>query len=196
VDCSAHLARGDVDPGRGIEGLGAENPAFLHHNGAGVLGFATHAYSVPGVSAYTWWASFLQSFVAPNESWIALLVAVGELAIGIALAFGILTPLAALASLALPFTYSMSGTASVTAFYALFAVVILAAWHTSGWIGVDGMIHRYLQHRRDHRTRRPCGRRSRSNPSLALLSPFTVLGGTMAVDTTCRGTVVVPRHRR
>lgn len=121
MDCSAHLARGDVDPGRGIEGLGAENPAFLHHNGAGVLGFATHAYSVPGVSAYTWWASFLQSFVAPNESWIALLVAVGELAIGIALAFGILTPLAALASLALPFTYSMSGTASVTAFYALFA---------------------------------------------------------------------------
>lgn len=134
---------------------GAENPAFLHHNGAGVLGFATHAYSVPGVSAYSWWASFLHSFVAPNASWIAVLVAVAELAIGIALAFGILTPVAALGSLALLFTYSMSGTASVTAFYALFAVVILATWRTSGWIGIDGVIHGYLQHRKDHRAAAP-----------------------------------------
>jgi len=134
---------------------GAENPSFMHHGGAGVLGFATHAYSVPGVSAYTWWASFLHSFVVPNASWIAVLVSVAELAIGIALAFGILTPLAALASLALLFTYSMSGTASVCAWYAMFAVVILATWRTSGWIGVDGVIHRYLQHRRDNRTPAP-----------------------------------------
>jgi hypothetical protein len=34
----------------------------------------------------------------------------------------------------------MSGTASVCAFYALFAIVILATWRTSGWIGVDGFI--------------------------------------------------------
>jgi hypothetical protein len=38
------------------------------------------------------------------------------------------------------FTYVMSGTASVCAFYALFAIVILATWRTSGWIGVDGFI--------------------------------------------------------
>jgi thiosulfate dehydrogenase [quinone] large subunit len=124
---------------------GAENPGFLHHNGAALIGFATHAYSVPGVSAYSWWASFLHSFVLPNASWIAVFVSVAELLIGIALAFGFLTPLAALGSLVLLFTYSMSGTASVTAFYTLFAVVILATWRTSGWIGVDGMIHGYLQ---------------------------------------------------
>jgi len=124
---------------------GAENPGFLHHNGAALIGYATHAYSVPGVSAYSWWASFLHSFVLPNASWIAVFVSVAELLIGIALAFGFLTPLAALGSLVLLFTYSMSGTASVTAFYTLFAVVILVTWRTSGWIGVDGMIHGYLQ---------------------------------------------------
>ena len=49
---------------------GAENPAFLHNNGAGVAGFASH-----GAAAYSWWGSFLHSFVVPNASWIALLVA-------------------------------------------------------------------------------------------------------------------------
>src|ERR1700728_4086554 len=87
---------------------GAENPAFLHNNGAGVAGFASH-----GAAAYSWWGSFLHSFVVPNAGWIAILVAVSEFAIGVALALGLFTPIAALGSLALLFTYVMSGTASV-----------------------------------------------------------------------------------
>src|SRR5580698_3911789 len=119
---------------------GAENPAFLHNRGAGVAGFAAH-----GVPAYTWWGSFLHSFVVPNSGWIAVLVAFAEFAIGVALALGFLTPLACLGSLLLLFTYVMSGTASVCAFYALFAIVILATWRTSSWIGVDGFISGYRQ---------------------------------------------------
>jgi thiosulfate dehydrogenase [quinone] large subunit len=114
---------------------GAENPAFWHNGGAGVAGFAAH-----GVAAYSWWGSFLHSFVVPNAGWIAIFVALAELAIGIALAVGFLTPVACLGSLLLLFTYVMSGTASVSAFYALFALVILAMWRTSSWIGVDGLI--------------------------------------------------------
>ena len=117
---------------------GAENGAFLHHNGAGVAGFAAH-----GAPAYTWWGSFLHSFVVPNSGWIGILVAVAELAIGIALVLGIFTRLAALGSLALLFTYVMSGTASVCAFYALFAIVVLVMWKTSSWIGVDGLVANY-----------------------------------------------------
>jgi thiosulfate dehydrogenase (quinone) large subunit len=119
---------------------GAENPAFLHNNGAGVQGFASH-----GVAAYSWWGSFLHSFVVPNAGWIAILVAVSEFTIGAALALGLFTRLAALGSLLLLFTYVMSGTASVCAFYALFAIVILATWRTSSWIGVDGVISGYRQ---------------------------------------------------
>jgi hypothetical protein len=58
---------------------------------------------------------------------------------------GFLTPLACLGSLLLLFTYVMSGTASVCAFYALFAIVILTMWRTSSWIGVDGLISGYRQ---------------------------------------------------
>ena len=122
--------------------FGAENPAFLHNNGAGVAGFAAH-----GAAAYSWWASIMHSFVVPNAWWIAVLVAFGELAIGIGLAFGFLTRIAAVASLALLFTYVMSGTASVCAFYALCAIIVLATWRTSTWIGVDGLIAGYRQRR-------------------------------------------------
>ena len=128
---------------------GAENPAFMHNGGAGVAGFASH-----GVAAYSWWGSFMHSFVVPNAGWIAISVAVAEFAIGICLALGFLTPLAALASLALLFTYVMSGTASVCAFYALFAIVILATWQTSSWIGVDGLIYGYRQRHEDSRLNR------------------------------------------
>ena len=121
---------------------GAENAAFLHHNGAGVAGFSTHAKP-----AYTWWGSFLHSFVVPNSGWIGVLIAVSELVIGFALVAGLFTRIAALGSLALLFTYVMSGTASVCAFYALFAIVILTMWKTASWIGVDGLIAGYRQRR-------------------------------------------------
>jgi thiosulfate dehydrogenase [quinone] large subunit len=119
---------------------GAENPAFMHNGGAGVAGFAAH-----GAAAYSWWGSFLHSFVVPNAGWIGVLVALAEFAIGVALVVGFLTPLACFGSLILLFTYVMSGTASVCAFYALFALVIMAMWRTSSWIGVDGLISGYRQ---------------------------------------------------
>lgn len=139
---------------------GAENPEFLHDNGAGVAGFAAH-----GVPAYTWWGSLLHNFVVPNADWIAILIAVAEFAIGIALVAGCFTRLAALGSLALLFTYVMSGTASVSAVYALFAVVILATWRTSSWIGVDGLIAGYRQrhHREQHPSRLLLQRGANSN---------------------------------
>jgi thiosulfate dehydrogenase [quinone] large subunit len=122
--------------------FGAEAAGFIHNNGAGVAGFAAH-----GIPAYTWWGSFLHSFVVPNAGWIGVLVAVAEFAIGVALVAGLFTRIAALGSLALLFTYVMSGTASVCAFYALFAIVILTMWRTSSWIGIDGLIASYRQHR-------------------------------------------------
>jgi hypothetical protein len=109
----------------------------------------------------SWWGSFLHGFVVPNAGAIGPFVpnagaigpfvALAEFAIGVALVAGFFTPLAALASLGLLFTYVMSGTASVCAFYALFAIVILATWRTSSWLGVDGFIGGYRQRCHDRR---------------------------------------------
>lgn len=120
---------------------GDESSGFMHHGGSAVAGFASH-----GTPAYSWWGSFLHHFVVPNADWIAVLVAVAELVVGIALCAGFFTRIASLGSLALLFTYVMSGTASVCAFYALFAVVIMTMWRTSSWLGVDGFLASYRQH--------------------------------------------------
>jgi thiosulfate dehydrogenase [quinone] large subunit len=126
---------------------GAENAGFLHNNGAAVAGFAAH-----GAPAYSWWGHILTGFVVPNAGPIAVLIAVAEFAIGIALCLGLFTRLAALGSLALLFTYVMSGTASVCAWYALFAIVILTMWRTASWLGVDGLVASYRQHRTGQHT--------------------------------------------
>ena len=94
---------------------------------------------------------FLTGFVLPNAGWIGVLVAVSELVIGVALVAGLFTRVAALGSLALLFTYVMSGTASVCAWYALFAIVILVMWRTSSWIGIDGLIANYRERRHHER---------------------------------------------
>jgi hypothetical protein len=78
-------------------------------------------------------------------------VALAEFAISIALVAGLFAPRAALGSLGLLFTYVMSGTASVCAFYALFALVPLATWRTSSWLGAEGLISGHLQRRHDRR---------------------------------------------
>ena len=70
--------------------------------------------------AYSWWGSFLHGFVVPNSGWIGILVAVAEFAIGIAPCLGLFTPAGSTWQPGLLFTYVMSGTASVCAFYALF----------------------------------------------------------------------------
>jgi thiosulfate dehydrogenase (quinone) large subunit len=119
---------------------GAEAAGFMHNGGAGVAGFAAH-----GTPAYSWWGTFLHGFVVPNAGALGVLIALAEFSIGVALVAGLFTRVAALGSLGLLFTYVMSGTASVCAFYALFAIVILVMWRTSSWIGVDGLVAGYRQ---------------------------------------------------
>ena len=79
---------------------GSEKAAFWFGGGAGVKGFATAGVlgSATGKSgaSYGWWAAFLHNFVIPNASWIAKFIALGELAIGVALILGLFTGLAAL----------------------------------------------------------------------------------------------------
>jgi thiosulfate dehydrogenase (quinone) large subunit len=121
---------------------GAENASFMHHNGAGVAGFAQH-----GAATYTWWHSFLTGFVVPNSGWIGILVAVAEFVIGIALIIGIFTPLFAFGGLLLNTVYMLTGTAGVNPVFMLFSILLIVAWRNSGWLGADGLLMRYLQRR-------------------------------------------------
>ena len=120
---------------------GSEKAAFWFGGGAGVKGFATAGVlgSATGKSgaSYGWWAGFLHNFVLPNASWIAKLISLGELAIGIALILGLFTGLAALGGLTLNMVYMFTGSAGVNPAYMILEVPLILAWRNAGYLGFD-----------------------------------------------------------
>ena len=133
---------------------GSEKAAFWNGGGAAVKGFATAGVTGSaagkGGASYGWWAAFLHNFVAPNASWIAKLVTLSELVIGVLLIVGLFTGAAALAGLGLNLIYMFSGTAGVNPAYALVALVLVLAWRNAGYFGLDRfaipMVRQLLHH--------------------------------------------------
>lgn len=120
---------------------GSEKAGFWFGGGAGVKGFATAGVlgsaTGKGGASYGWWAAFLHNFVIPNASWIAKLIALGELAIGVGLVIGLFTGLAALAGLVLNVIYMFTGSAGVNPAYAILEVPLILAWRNAGYLGLD-----------------------------------------------------------
>ena len=120
---------------------GSEKAAFWNGAGAGVKGFATAGVtgstSGKGGASYGWWAAFLHNFVIPNASWIAKLVTVSELAIGVLLILGLFTGAAAAAGLGLNIIYLFTGSAGVNPAYAIVAVFLVLGWRNAGYLGLD-----------------------------------------------------------
>ena len=120
---------------------GSEKAAFWNGAGAGVKGFATAGVtgstSGKGGASYGWWAAFLHNFVIPNASWIAKLVTVSELAIGVLLILGLFTGAAAAAGLGLNIIYLFTGSAGVNPAYAIVAVFLILGWRNAGYLGLD-----------------------------------------------------------
>ncbi len=126
---------------------GSERGFFWFGGGAGVKGFA--AAGVVGSSAgkgsgasYGWWAAVLHDFVVPNASWIAKLVSLGEMAVGIALILGLFTGAAAFGGLLLNMTYLFTGSAGVNPMYVILEVLLILAWRNAGWLGLDRFVLR------------------------------------------------------
>jgi len=149
---------------------GSEHAAFWYGGGAGVKGFATAGIlgssSGKGGASYGWWAGFLHNFVIPNASWIAKLVSLGEIVIGVGLVLGLFTGVAAAAGLLLNLTYMFSGSAGVNPMYALLSVLLVLAWRNAGWIGLDRVVLRnaWTSHRPGDHARGLARRRERVVP--------------------------------
>src|ERR1700678_1431435 len=125
----------------GYQKLWGSEKAVFWNGGAGVKGFATAGVSGStagkGGASYGWWAAFLHDFVVPNASWIAKVVTVSELAIGVLLILGLFTGLAAVAGLTLNLVYMFTGSAGVNPAYAIVAVFLILAWRNAGYLGLD-----------------------------------------------------------
>lgn len=118
------------------------NPAWTQ-TGVALKGFLAGAVSAVGKSGspvihYTWYSDFLKFLVSSGSYvWMGKLVAVGETLVGIALILGVFTGFAAFFGGFMNFNYLMAGTVSVNPMFLVLAILLLAAWKISGFIGLD-----------------------------------------------------------
>lgn len=121
------------------------NPAWVE-TGAALKGFWERAVAIPEAPArplivFDWYRTFLQSLLdAQAYTWFAKLVVAGELLIGIALVLGIFTGIAAFFGGFMNWNFMMAGSASVNPVFFTISVLLILAWKTAGWWGLDRWI--------------------------------------------------------
>ena len=114
--------------------------------GASLLGYWTKAVAIPYAPArpaitYDWYRDFLNLLINNHaEGWFALLVTMGEIAVGVALIVGAFTGLAAFFGALMNVSYLLAGSTSSNPVLFTMAIGVMLAWKTAGYYGLD----RYL----------------------------------------------------
>lgn len=123
----------------GIHKVG--DPAWVV-NGAAVKGFWTRVVAVPETGrpaiSYDWYRNFLQGMLdGEYHVLFGKMIAWGEVLVGVGLLLGALTGFAAMFGALMNFSFMLAGTASTNPVLFVVAVLLILAWKTAGWIGVD-----------------------------------------------------------
>ena len=108
---------------------------WLFGDGSPIMGLVGPAAASPATPS--WYASFLNSVVLPNAGLFATLVALGELAVGVALLLGILTGFAAFGAVFLSSNFVLAGVLGSNPVLIMLGTLLVVAWRNAGWIGVD-----------------------------------------------------------
>ncbi len=88
--------------------------------------------------SYNWYESFIQVlYNAGAWTWFSKVIVFGELIIGILLILGAFTGIAAFLGSFMNWNYVMAGVASTNMFLFAFAVLLILAWKTAGYYGLD-----------------------------------------------------------
>lgn len=124
-------------------GLGKiSNPAWMQ-TGAALKGFWENAIRIPEAPAkpaiaFDWYRTFIESLLnSQSYVWFAKLVPVAELLIGIALILGAFVGIAAFAGAFMNWNFMMAGTASINPLMFVITILLILAWKTAGWWGLD-----------------------------------------------------------
>ena len=128
-----------IPSGAGFSG-GFPPPAITPVAGDAIKGFFAGALQKasgahPDVSG--WYAFFIQYVAMPNAVFFSYLITFGEIAVGVALILGIFSGIAAFFGTFMNLNYLFAGTISVNPVLFLLQLLLILAWRTAGWIGLD-----------------------------------------------------------
>lgn len=118
-------------------------------SGVAVKGFWERAVVIPEAGrpaiAFDWYRGFIQALLdAEAYTWLAPVVAYGELLVGIALIVGAFTGIAAFFGALMNWNFMMAGTASSNPMLFAVAVGLILAWKVAGYIGADYWLLRWI----------------------------------------------------
>jgi thiosulfate dehydrogenase [quinone] large subunit len=125
-----------------VAGWGKVTSDAWMNGGAAVQGFAAGAIESgtqgehPRI-AYGWYVNFLEWVRDSAHTWMAPLVAVGEVVIGIGLLLGAFTGIMAFLGVVLNFSFIFAGSAGVNPLFLLLGLLLMLAWRNAGWYGLD-----------------------------------------------------------
>ncbi len=123
-------------------GLGKiTNPAWTE-TGEALRGFWVTAVQIPAQGrppvTFDWYRDFLTFLLnGGHYVWFAKLIVFGELAIGTALILGAFVGIAAFFGAFMNWNFLMAGTASINPVLFTLSILLILAWKTAGYIGLD-----------------------------------------------------------
>ncbi len=120
------------------------NPVWIGQNG----GTAIHGFIMGALKKSAgahpdvqgWYASFLQTVVDQHAVLFSYLITFGEIAVGLGLIFGAMTGIAATFGFFMNMNFLLAGTVSSNPVLLILQLLLILAWRSAGWIGLD----RYL----------------------------------------------------
>lgn len=91
-----------------------------------------------------WYAAFLKAVVLPHAAVWSYAVTCGEIFVGIGLILGLFTGIAAFFGTLMNGSYLLAGTVSINPILFALASLIVLAWKTAGWYGLDRWVLAYV----------------------------------------------------
>jgi thiosulfate dehydrogenase [quinone] large subunit len=111
--------------------------------GEAIRAFWERAVKVPAppakpIIAYDWYRDFIELLLdGGHYVWFAKLIAISEFTVGIALVLGAFVGISAFAGAFMNWHFMMAGTASINPLMIVVGFLLVLAWKTAGWWGVD-----------------------------------------------------------
>jgi thiosulfate dehydrogenase [quinone] large subunit len=120
------------------------DPAWIQ-TGEALKGFWAKAVEVPATGrpeiAFDWYRNFIQGMLdAGSYVWFAKVITIGELVVGIALILGLFVGVTAFIGAFMNWNYIMAGSASRNGLFGMGAILLILAWKTAGYYGLDRWI--------------------------------------------------------